>query len=389
MFRMRLSSRARSGLKWTGIVLASLIVLAGVALALMDWNAMKGPIERFATSRSGRTVRISGPLQVHLWSWTPKLAVHGLTVGNPPWEAAKPMVRIERLDAQIKLLPLLKGDIILPRVELLHPEIYLHREPSGRANWTFESTRPTNAPAGRPPKLPVVRDFLIQQGVLILRDEVLHLDVRGTVQAHEKATHDDPKPFRIQGKGTLNQQPFALRIAGGPLVNLDPDQPYPFDMAIEAGDIRVRSDGSMRKPFDLGRINFNVHASGGDLADLYYLTRLALPNTPAFKLSAHIDRNVSKIRVTELAGTVGQSDLRGELAVDASRKRPSVTGTLVSKQLRLSDVAASLGSKPTTEGSLEPPKPSKRGAQQAPPAATPRLFPTAHLQVERVRAMDA
>src|SRR6202008_3026453 len=48
---------------------------------------------------------------------------------------------------------------------------------------------------------------------------------------------------------------------------------------------------------------------------------------------------------------------------------------------------------PATPGTLqkvaEPTKPSRRGAQEAPPPANARVFPTAHLQVERVRAMDA
>jgi uncharacterized protein involved in outer membrane biogenesis len=367
------------------------VLLAVLALALIDWNSMKGPLERFATTKSGRTVKISGPLEVHVWSLTPKASMQGLTIGNPPWEPAKPMVKIERLNVQLKLLPLLKGDVILPRVEIVRPDVYLHREASGRANWTFENTKPTNAKADEPPNLPVVRDFLIEDGKLTIHDELLHLEVNGTVQAHEKGAKDDPTAFRIQGKGTLNKEPFSMRVAGGPLVNLDPDHPYPFDLALDAGDIHVTSDGQVRKPFDLGKLTFSVSASGEDLANLFYLTQLALPNTPPFKLSAHIDRNEKFIKVTNIDGTVGQSDLQGNVDVDASRKRPSITGTLTSRQLRLKDLAASFGGKTKSEGTLaratEPAKPSKKGAEEKAPANA-KLFPDARLQVERVRAMD-
>ena len=386
------SPRLKTTLKWTGIVLLGAVVLSLVALALIDWNAMKGPLERLASARSGRTVTISGPLDVHIWTWTPKLAVQGLTIGNPPWEAAQPLVRIERLNAELKLLPLLKGNVILPRLELVHPEVYLHRDTSGRANWTFESTRPTNAKASPPPKLPVVRNFLIKDGKLIMHDEVLHLEARGTVQAQEKVTEDDAKAFHIEAKGTLNKKKFSIRLAGGPLINLDPDHPYPFDMAIEAGDIRVSSTGSVRKPFDLGRVTLDVHASGGDLADLYYLTQLATPNTPPFKLSAHVERNASVFNVTAIDGRVGESNMGGEFKVDASRKRPSITGTLTSRKLRLLDLGAALGAEPKSEGTLqgaaESPKPSRKGAQETAPAKA-TLFPESRLQVERVRAMDA
>jgi uncharacterized protein involved in outer membrane biogenesis len=384
----------RAALQWIGIGFGALIVIVVVTLALVDWSAMKGPIERFASERSGRRITIAGPLEVRLWSSTPRVTMSQITIGNPPWDRdEKPMVRIARVHAQLKWLPLLKGDVILPRVELIKPEIYLHREPSGRANWTFENTRPSNAPAEAPPKLPVVRDFLVQNGTLVVHDEVLHLEVNGTVQAHEKGSKADPKAFRIQGKGTINRQPFALDVAGGPLVNLDPDQPYPFDIEVAAGDIRAGAEGRLRKPFDLAHVAFNVRAKGGDLADLYYLTHLALPNTPPFELGAHIERDAKQIRVTQLAGKVGESDLRGELGVDASRKRPTITGNLTSKQLRLKDLAASLGGKPATPGTLqgadEPQRRSRKGVQEPAPKANARLFPTAHLQVERVRAMDA
>lgn len=389
---MALSPKTRSVLRWTGIVLGSVVVVVLLVLAFIDWNVLKRPIERMASASSGREVKIAGRLDVDIWSWTPKMFLEGLTVGNPTWEKGPPMLRIERLNVQLKLLPLLKGDVILPRVELVKPQVYLHREASGRANWTFESTRPSNAPAGRPPKLPVVRDFLIQEGRLNVHDEMLHLEVNGTVYAHEQGEKDNAQAFRIQGDGTLNKEPFEMNVAGGPLINIDPDRPYPFDLRIKAGAIRIASDGTVRKPFDLGRMQLNVKASGNDLADLYYLTQLALPNTPPFDLSASIERNVKQIKVTNLQGKVGESDIAGELSIDASRKRPSLQGTLTSSQLRLKDLAASLGGKPAAAGDLQgkgtPPKPSAKGtATQAP--ANARLFPTARLQLNRVRAMDA
>ncbi|HVY82715.1 MAG TPA: AsmA family protein [Steroidobacteraceae bacterium] len=389
---MVLGRKSRSALKWTGVVVGALIAAVLLTLAFIDWNALKGPIEQMASAHSGRTVKIDGPLDVHLWSLTPRASVSGLTVGNPPWEPSRPMMHVDRLDVQLKLLPLLKGEIILPRVELVRPNVYLHREPSGRANWTFKSTRPSNAPAGRPPKLPAVRDFLIQSGRLTIHDEILHLQVDGTLQAHEKESKDDPHAFRIQGKGTINEQPFRMEVTGGPLVNLDPDRPYPFDMRLAAGEVRASANGVVQKPFDLGHLQLNARATGGDLADLYYLTQLAMPNSPPFDIAAHIERNVKVFKATKIAGTLGKSDVSGELTLDASRKRPTLRGELTSKRLRMRDLVASVGAEPKTGGSLqkqdEKPKPSKEGATEKAPANA-RLFPTARLQVNRVRAMDA
>jgi uncharacterized protein involved in outer membrane biogenesis len=385
-------------LRWIAIGLGGLVVMVILALAFMDWNLFKHPIERVASAKSGRTVTIAGDLNVHIWSWTPTVTVNGLTVGNPPWEAGRPMAKIERLEIRLKLLPLLKGDVILPRVSLLKPDLYLHQEKSGRANWTFENKAPTNAPASGPTKLPVVRDLLIESGKLTLADDLRRLKVDGTIEAHEKASKEDAKPFRIEGKGTINDQPFELKVAGGPLMNLEPEHPYPFKLEITAGDIKVDSDGRVLKPFSLAGLDFDVTLSGKDLAEGFYLTQLALPNTPPFKLHAHIARNGMRVGVTDIAGKVGESDLQGKLDVDATRKRPFVAGDLVSTQLRMKDLAASLGTKPKNGNTLDAKAQAAEGskhrkseekAEKAPPPDPDvRLFPNAHLQVERVRAMD-
>jgi uncharacterized protein involved in outer membrane biogenesis len=388
---------SRKALRWTGTLLGSVAIILLLALNFMDWNLFKHPIERMASAKSGRTVTIAGNLNVHIWSWTPSVRVDGLTIGNPPWEANRPMAKIDRLEVRLKLLPLLKGDVILHRVALFKPDVYLHQDKSGRANWTFENKAPTNAPASGPNRLPVVRDLLIQDGILTLTDDIRRLKVDGKIQAHEQKTREDPTPFRIQGKGTINDEPFELRVAGGPLVNLDPQHPYPFNLRIKAGDLQVLSDGRVLKPFDLGGLDFEVTFSGTDLAEGFYLTQLALPNTAPFKLHAHIARNGMRVAVTDIQGTVGESDLHGELDIDATRKRPSMSGELVSNQLRMKDLAASLGGKPKGGDSLdakaeasESSKQSPQGGDKAPPPNPDlRLFPDAHLQVDRVRAMDA
>ncbi len=207
---MSLSPRARTTLRWTGIVFGVLVAAILLTLALVDWNSLEGPIERFASEKSGRVVRI-GNLDVDVWTWTPKVTVERLTLGNPPWEAAKPMAQIEKLHVQLKLLPLLKGDVILPRVELIHPNVYLHRDLQGRANWTFESKRPTNAPAGPPPDLPTVRDFLIQGGNITIRDDILEAEGRWDVQAHERSTREGSRGVPHSGQGHAERK--AVRHA--------------------------------------------------------------------------------------------------------------------------------------------------------------------------------
>ncbi|HVO48191.1 MAG TPA: AsmA family protein, partial [Steroidobacteraceae bacterium] len=188
-----------------------------------------------------------------------------------------------------------------------------------------------------------------------------------------------------QGTGTINDQPFSLQVSGGPLMNLEPDHPYPFDLGIKAGDLQVAASGRMLKPFNLGEVDLGVTLSGQDLAEGFYLTQLALPNTAPFRFHAHVARRDRQIAVTGIAGTMGASDVRGQISIDASTTRPTVKGELTSRELHLRDLAASLGAQPSGSQSLD------KHTQPAPSATEPArsLFPDARLQVRRLRAMDA
>ncbi|MBV8144975.1 MAG: AsmA family protein, partial [Gammaproteobacteria bacterium] len=190
----------------TSVVVVLLALLLG--LTFMDWNLLKGPITRTLSARFGREVTIAGPLQAHLWSRHPTVVVNGLTIGGPPWERDRPVAKVERLQIQLEpLRSLAKAALILGRVELVHPEIYLHGEKSGRANWTFENRAPTKERASPPPTLPALHDLVIESGKLTLLDELRRLKVQGTVQAGEAASSENGKPFRIEANGTINDEP--------------------------------------------------------------------------------------------------------------------------------------------------------------------------------------
>jgi AsmA family protein len=377
-------------LLYVGIGVAALLVACVLALTLMDWNRFKGPIERRASAAAGRAVVIGGPLQVKLWSRTPTLTLSDLTLGGPPWDTEHPLARIGRVQIQIEALPLLRGRLILHRLELDHPELYLHQEKSGRANWTFENNAPTKARAAPPTRLPAIRDLVIDSGRITFIDELRKLKLKGTIVAREHADNKD-RPFHLEGSGTINEEPFKLDVAGGALLALSPDHPYPFLLAITAGENQIRAEGRVLKPFDLGALDLQVSASGRDLAELYHLTQITLPNTPPYKLRAHLTRDGLQLRVRDIAGSLGQSDISGKVDIDASSKRPFVRADLISHHLLLKDFAAITGSRAGAGASLDSAAPHEAAPEKSAPApATPKqLFPDARLQVTRLKAIDA
>lgn len=383
-----LPPRARWGIIGAILLTAAIVIF----LVLFDWNWFRGPLGRFASARLDREVVITGDLRVHPWSFSPKVEAYGIRVAQPDWAAkadpkgspaGTPMAKVDRVAVQIKLLPLLKGDVILPLLAVDRPDVRLLREASGRANWTFGDP---NAPK-KPLKLPAIQHFIINDGQLRYADQQRDIFFLGTVSSNEHASADGRGKFVLEGKGQLNRAPFTAMVTGGPLLNISPNRPYPFDAKVDAGSTHVTAKGDITKPFDLGRFETQVSVSGTDLNRLYALTGLTLPNTPPYKISGHLTRKGERFDFKKLNGRIGDSDVSGDLFVLMGRERPYLEADLQSKRLDFDDLGSIFGAAPAT-GRGETASAGQK-VEAAERDATQRLLPDATLQVERVKAMDA
>lgn len=353
---------------------------------IFDWNWLRGPVGRYASARLQREVAITGDLRVHPWSFSPKAEAYGVRVGQPSWARsvdpdAGQMAQVQRIAVQIKILPLLRGQVILPFLAVDRPDVRLLRDKDGRANWTFGP-----ATSDKPLKLPAIQRFVIKEGRLRVDDRQRGALFVGTVDAQERAGERGGR-FVLEGKGSLNRAGFLAQVTGGPLLNITPDKPYPFDAQIQAGSTRILAKGDVTKPFDLGRFETQLTVSGADLNRLHDLTGLTLPNTPPYRVSGHLVRKGLRYDFEKLTGRIGDSDIRGDLFVLTGRQRPYLEADLRSRRLDFDDLGSLVGAAPATgRGETASAGQKVEAAQRD---ATQRLLPDATLQVERVRAMDA
>ncbi len=374
----------RRGLRLAAWIVGGVAALVGflaLALALADWNALRGPIGRFASTRLHRQVTI-GHLSVHPWSLRPSAEIGGLRIANPGWAGPGPTADVGQLLVQIKLLPLLRGELVLLRLEATKPDLYLRRDAQGRETWDFSG----GAPKDKPLKMPPVRRFVIRDGHLKLLDDRRKLSLDATLEASERLGAANTG-FQLQGDGALNGQAFRLQAIGGPLLNVDPNKPYPFDADIRAGATRVTARGVVPKPFDLGQVSLAITARGPDLEELYDLTGVPFPNTPPYNLKGRLVRDGKVYKVSGLSGRVGDSDLAGSLSVDATARRPFLTADLRTERLDFGDLTAVFGGAPKIRAGKTVSPAQKAAAATL--QAERRLLPDATLKVDRVRALDA
>lgn len=364
---------------------AVLLVLAVfVFLAQPNWNWARGVVSSIVSAKLQRPVAITGDLRVHLFNFTPSAAVTDVRIGQPVnfvKDAPKEdLAHIDSLSASVQIPPLFVGHVVLPRVQAYKPDVVLFQDAAGHANWDFSN----GANKGQAARLPLIKNFIIHDGRV--RMESLSRDMRfsGTVEAHEKADAGG-QAFGLTGDGSLNGKDFTVKASGGPLLNVHSGTPYPFDMTVRAGVTQIVAKGQVLHPFDLGQLQGAVTVSGGNLADLYYLTGLTLPDTPAYRLSAQVRRDDRTYQIRSIDGRVGHSDLEGALKVVLDHDgRPDLSGDLTSKRLDFRDLGALFGAT-----SANAPQGATVTLSPKPTAAARRLLPDVPLDVARVRGMDA
>jgi uncharacterized protein involved in outer membrane biogenesis len=351
---------------WAVLALFGVLAVLLLTLYFMDWNRMRGPVSSYLSHRFGREIHIQGDLSVDLFRWQPRIHAQSVEVRNPGWmpRDADPAGRFADITVEMRLLPLFVGRLVLPLVKLEHPDVLVVREQSGRSNWD----RADGAQSG-PWKLPPIRRFEIRDGKVAIHDRVRTLDFTGTVNSHEQ-TGGRHAAFALTGKGTLNKSLFEADVRGGPLLNVDESRPYRFTADIHAGKTHAQATGAIDHPFRFDRYHADLKLSGANLADLYYLTGLTLPGTPAYQLQVQIRREGMVYKLMDLNGMVGKSDLAGTLTVDVSNKVPALAGRLASRSLNFADLGALFGGGPAK-------------------AQSKYLLPDTPLHTERLRQTNA
>ena len=429
-------------LKWIGIGIGALIVVLLLVVAFFPWNWLRGTVSSAISADLHRPVGIAA-LHGSLF-WHPRIQVRGLTIGNPQWAGGGQMVSVQRIDLDLAFWPLFRGEIVLPEVTLVRPVVRLYRQADGRANWDFGVNPQTAKTKNTSVHLPLVHRLLIESGQLSGRDEMHKITFDGTVAAGgTSAATGAPSPtakavkakamshgasassakqqasrvaadtgtgFQLLGKGRLNNKPFTLRVSGGPLVWAETHKPYPFDVRMTASDIRASARGVLPRPFDLNQLSVRLSLAGDDLADGYYLTGLALPNTPPYSVSGRLRLAGPKYEFTHVKGKLGGSDVHGLVTVGFNRAGvPVLSADLISHKLNLADLGPTFGgaAPSAAEEAQEshatghPSKPAVKhvvakkitheltGKTAAKAAASPFLLPTSKLQVNRLRGMEA
>ena len=148
-----------------------------------------------------------------------------------------------------------------------------------------------------------------------------------------------------------------------------------FDLAGGIGDI---------KAFQALDLNLAVAGKNpSDILDIFALPRISLP---PYKVAGRLRRDGQRLRVTDLDGGVGNSDVKGDVSVDLAQTPARVTADLVSERLEFDDLAGLIGL-PASAGKGTPGTAGQKEAAKA-YATSSRLIPDTRIDASAWRNLD-
>ncbi|MET4575199.1 AsmA family protein [Ottowia thiooxydans] len=379
-------------------VLAALICISA-AIAFIyfsDWNKYRPWINQRVSEALGREFAIRGDLTVD-WQWPqtlepgwqrwipgPVVRGNDIHVGNPtgfvaetpspvsrspasssspsagPGLATGEFAQVGQAAINLVLPPLLWRTFDIKRVDLTDPDVRLIRKADGSNNWGL--SLPAQKDAGAKPWNVLLGGIAVNQGRLAYSDAKMDLSVQANLAS---LPAEETENGRYGVGFTLTGQYAKAEIKGegkaGQLLSLrDEKVDYPLKVDARAGKLAATAVGVVENPRSLSGLDFRVSVKGASMADLYQLTGLVLPDTPEFQTRGQLIGSLEPERAVwtyrDFTGTVGQSDLRGELTYTSAKSRPKLSGQLSSRQLRLADLGPTVG-----VGSSKPDKPKRPG----------------------------
>lgn len=338
-----------------GSVLAAIAAVI-IVLVTADPNEYRGIFEQTIRSATGRNVTI-GNVDFAL-SLNPTVVLEDVRLANVPGGSRPQMVTAKRVEVQMALLPLFHGEYVAKRFLLRGADLLLEVDPKGQPNWTFAGGD-GNAATGDAMALPRFGRLTIEESTLTYRDaatgEVETLDIQhATARLSGQVALLD-----VDIDTVVNGQPVRLAGKIGRPSLLDGSTPYPIDLAGDVAGLNTTLKGAIAQPLQGRGYALALSASGQSLAGLGSLLAADLPSGGPLQLAARVDDADGAIRVHDITGMIGKTDLSGEVAIRPGKPHWLIDAKLASHHLDLQDfiAAASDGDSGSDDPRLFPAKP--------------------------------
>ena len=270
------------------ILIIALMVTVYVFVATYDYNKLKPRIARMAKDATGRELNLGGEVNLD-FGFSPALVVTDVTFANAPWGSQPQMIKVEQLQAQVQLLPLLFEDVELKKIILVGVDVFLETDRTGRGNWRFPAADSSAKKTGsfKVPKIELDQ-LSIENLHLAYRNGETESTTRFTLADLDVTKQAQLDALTLNLRGAFNDQPVALSGKIGLINRIIARQRFPLELTGQLSNTTVKIKGAIEDVLSLDGIELEVRASGTDLAELDLGAGIRLPKTDAFEAAAQM-----------------------------------------------------------------------------------------------------
>jgi len=343
------------------LVFGACAALAYVLFPFIKTDVYRETLEMSFSAALGRKVSLEGPLSL-TFSLQPRLILENVFVSNPPWTSHPHLFRADRLEIGLSLGPLLRRRLEVDTIALEGAELLLEEGSGGLDNWTF---REDSRPGILSRAVPSVFIIFSERGELVIErsriryrpypaeettDVLIH---RGVV----KAPDDQTRKFSFEG--TYHDTPVRIELVGGRMMDLFnlTEEAWPVDGVLSTTGASASIRGIVGGANSDQMFDLQAQVNGDRLSALNGLLQIGLPDSPPFAIAANVVKTTDGINLNHVRGTLGASDLAGQLRIQHGDEGQKMAGRLTAHTLQIHDLtslANTNGSKHAT--SLEQPE---------------------------------
>jgi uncharacterized protein involved in outer membrane biogenesis len=294
--------------KWIALIGAALIIAMAAAAYLVlsnyDYSKFKPQIARMVAEATGRELTLGGELSLD-FGFSPALVITDVALTNTPWASDPQMITARRIEARVRLLPLLFGDVKLKYLTLTGVDVALEKNAAGQRNWEFTAPGGSIAGTGIANIRRIdVKDIRVENLKLTYRDEKTAHTARFILAGLEILREADPDFLTLKLQADYNGQPVELSGRIGRLQRILSGRQFPLELAGQFSSATIKIQGSIGEIRALRGIDLNVHVSGKNLEESGRGIGIQLPHTDAFDVSGHLTGSAQLPMLGDIHGTV-------------------------------------------------------------------------------------
>lgn len=325
-------------IKKTASIIASLIIILAIGgyifVRNFDLNRYKSYIEETVLRETGRRLTLAGEAQLGI-SLVPTVEINDVTFSNPEWASYPDMVKLQKLEVKFAIMPLFHKQIVVDKLILQEPQIYLEASADGAKSWEFSlpssgksaqaqqagaaSEQKTVNGAAAPLALGLVaREVSLQNGLVLYYDAKTQKTTQAVINEINLETAGNKEPIYLSADMELDGQAIDAEFEADNLYSIMNEGKCSFKSKTKAYGVSAELSGTVEGMFDTLRYgaSANIHNPAGNF------------NAPETSLEAQIKGDVQSADIQIDALNVATNLVIGAAKINWSGSKPSVNADL-------------------------------------------------------------